>query len=114
VLCTKLTVAGGRKNVLPGTVRGSIYGFGGQHIYELMDEWHTKQSLKPEQEERPIWKQILQSRWMPGKLLSDEEYRDILKEKKLRLDVEIAVIDDNIAELRQQHEAEQKVVTSEL
>lgn len=36
--------------------------------------------------------------------LTDEEYEHVLEEKLLRLDTEIALIDDNIADLRAQKE----------
>lgn len=43
------------------------------------------------------WKQ---SRWSPLKRLTDDEYIDLMMEKKLKVSVEIALIDDRIAELR--------------
>lgn len=36
------------------------------------------------------------------KQLTDKEYENILEEKLLRLDAEIAIIDDNVAELKAQ------------
>lgn len=51
-------------------------------------------------------KSIFQSSWSPLKKLSDDEYRHMLDEKMLKIDVEIALIDDKIAELRASKAAE--------
>lgn len=40
------------------------------------------------------------SRLNPLRKLTDEEYMDMMREKKLKLDVDISLIDDRIAELR--------------
>lgn len=40
--------------------------------------------------------------------LTDEEYEQILEEKVLRIDVEIAIVDDKIATLRALKEEEMK------
>lgn len=42
------------------------------------------------------------------KRLTDQEYESILEEKLLRLDAEIAIIDENIAELKAQQEAQMR------
>jgi hypothetical protein len=38
------------------------------------------------------------------KVLSDEEYEDMLREKLLKVDAEIALVDENIAALRVQEQ----------
>jgi len=43
---------------------------------------------------------ILGSKYSPLTFLSDKEYETILEEKLLRIEAEIAVVDDNIKELR--------------
>lgn len=40
------------------------------------------------------------SKWSPLKKLTDEEYVDMMSEKILRVEADIALIDDRIAELR--------------
>ncbi|KAM0501248.1 hypothetical protein ACHAPB_005136 [Verticillium nonalfalfae] len=52
----------------------------------------------------PNSKSILQSKWSPLKKLTDDEYRHLMDEKVLRIDTEIALIDDKIAELRASHQ----------
>lgn len=46
-------------------------------------------------------KGFLQSKWSPVTFMTDEEYETILQEKLLRVEAEMAVIDDNIKELRE-------------
>lgn len=41
------------------------------------------------------------SRWSPIKQLSDQEYENILEEKLLRVEADIALIDDRVKELRE-------------
>jgi hypothetical protein len=45
-------------------------------------------------------KGFLRSKWSPVTYLSDQEYEKILQEKLLRVDAEIAVVDDTIREIR--------------
>lgn len=42
---------------------------------------------------------MAESKWVPLKSLSDDEYRGILGEKLLSIEAEIALIDDKIEEL---------------
>ena len=42
----------------------------------------------------------LDSKWSPMQRLSDKDYMHMVEEKILRLDAEIAIIDENIASLK--------------
>lgn len=42
----------------------------------------------------------LDSKWSPMQRLSDKDYLDKIEEKILRLDADIAIIDENIAALK--------------
>lgn len=48
------------------------------------------------------------TRWTPLKKLTDQEYKDMMFEKMLRIDADIALIDDRIVELRKQAEEESR------
>jgi hypothetical protein len=78
-------------------------GFLGQRGYTFLDGRNTE-AMKPrmEEEREPFWRRAMQSRWSPVKHLSHEEYKKVLEDKLLRVDAEIAVIDDDIAALRKQ------------
>jgi hypothetical protein len=60
----------------------------------LANQWSSRPTSNGESDS---W---LSSKWSPLKKLSDKEYIDMMEEKMLKLDVEIALIDDRITELR--------------
>ncbi|KAF2681524.1 hypothetical protein K458DRAFT_371967 [Lentithecium fluviatile CBS 122367] len=100
----------GSKNVIPGTIMFSLFGWGGQKAYNFLDERNSeavrKESLESEpvvKEERPtIMDRMAKSKWIPLKSLTDEEYEQIMGERLLRVEADIALIEDKIQELRKQ------------
>ncbi|KAK1996568.1 hypothetical protein LX36DRAFT_580138 [Colletotrichum falcatum] len=81
----------GPRNIVPGVIVFSLIGGTGQAFFNSMQD-------RPEVTEKK--KSIFDSSWSPLKKLSDDEYRDMIDEKMLKIDAEIALIDDKIAELR--------------
>lgn len=51
-------------------------------------------------------KSWLDSKWVPMTKLSDHEYEHYLEERLLKIDVELALIDENLAALRAQKEGQ--------
>ncbi|KAL8630539.1 hypothetical protein Q9189_003749 [Teloschistes chrysophthalmus] len=126
--CAALGTAyyGGRKNVIPGIIMFSLFGFVGQHIYNALDvrqdstialkdarsrdinsvttsrsDQIPSASTNPNKSlDQPIWRRVINSKWSPMKVLSDEEYERMLRQKLLRVDAEIAILDDDIAKAR--------------
>jgi hypothetical protein len=82
---------------------GSLTGYLGQKGYNMLDEKHTTAVTNPIVKE-PLWRRALNSRYSPMKVLSDEQYAAMLKEKLLRMDADIAVIDDDIAKWKKQQQ----------
>ncbi|KAJ3941512.1 uncharacterized protein N0V96_008223 [Colletotrichum fioriniae] len=82
---------GGPKNIIPGVIVFSLIGGTGQAFVNAAQG-------RPEVTEKK--KSIFESSWSPLKKLSDDEYRDMIDEKMLRIDAEIALIDEKIVELR--------------
>ncbi|KAH6664362.1 hypothetical protein F5X68DRAFT_265888 [Plectosphaerella plurivora] len=82
----------GPRNILPGVFMFSILGGGGQALVNFFHA--TDFSFKNR-------RSIFESKWSPLKKLSDEEYVEMMDEKILRIDAEIALIEEKIAELRQ-------------
>ncbi|KAL8842194.1 MAG: hypothetical protein Q9205_007095 [Flavoplaca limonia] len=116
----------GRANVIPGIIMFSLFGFAGQYIYNALDARHhntrgepstptmrikpsskadydtsTMQAAKPEE---PLWKRVLNSKWSPMKVLSDEQYEKILREKLLRVEAELAIVDDDIERVKRREQ----------
>ena len=48
---------------------------------------------------KPFLQRMADSKWIPLKSLSDDDYRGILGEKLLSIEAEIALLDEKIAEL---------------
>ncbi|GFF47777.1 hypothetical protein IFM58399_08133 [Aspergillus lentulus] len=85
---------GGR--LIPGVVVFSLLGYLGQRSYNAIDSWQMEHANTPS---KPILQRIADSKWIPLKTLSDDEYRGILSEKLLSIEAEIAIIDEKIEEL---------------
>ncbi|KAF6832212.1 hypothetical protein CPLU01_06311 [Colletotrichum plurivorum] len=88
----------GPKNIVPGVIVFSMVGAVGQAVVNA-----TQGSPTDVKQEK---KSIFESSWSPLKKLTDDEYRDMIDEKMLKIDVEIALVDDKIAELRASKVAE--------
>ncbi|KAL4903176.1 hypothetical protein BDW74DRAFT_156768 [Aspergillus multicolor] len=86
---------GGR--FIPGLVVFSLCGYLGQVSHNTIDKWQLEQAGKPS---KPFLTRMAESKWIPLKPLSDDEYRGILSEKLLTIEAEIALIDDKIEELQ--------------
>ncbi|KAM0428309.1 hypothetical protein ACHAPT_007210 [Fusarium lateritium] len=84
----------GPSNILPAMLVWTVVGAGGQMVANRIS------SRQPQvKDENNSW---FRSRWSPLKKLTDEEYTGMMSEKMLRIDADIALIDDRIAELRKQ------------
>ncbi|KAF4470886.1 hypothetical protein FALBO_2207 [Fusarium albosuccineum] len=83
----------GPSNILPAMFVWTVLGAGGQMIANRIV--NHKPKVK---DENDSW---FRSRWSPLKKLTDEEYTEMMSEKILRIDADIALIDDRIAELRE-------------
>ncbi|RYC63392.1 hypothetical protein CHU98_g2810 [Xylaria longipes] len=79
----------GPRNVLPGMLFFGTTGAGVSYMSQLIggNDSNPKTS----------W---LDSKWSPMQRLSDKDYMNKVEEKILRLDAEIAIIDDNIVSLK--------------
>lgn len=76
----------------------AVLGGAGQAIFNLADSQRgAKSNLPAEPLTRSRW---LDTKWSPVKVLSDDEYEGMLQEKLLRVNAEIALIDENIVELQ--------------
>jgi len=89
----------GRRNVLPGAIMFALFGATGQVVYNMADARNSERSQAPE-EERDLKNSWLNSKWSPMKVLSDAEYEAMLQEKLLRINAQIALVDENIEALR--------------
>lgn len=92
-----MLVTGGRKNVIPGAIMFALFGAAGQAVYNMADARNSELSQSPEKDLKDSW---LNSKWSPMKVLSDVEYEAMLQEKLLRINAQIALVDESIEALR--------------
>ena len=96
-----LGILGGR--LAPGLIVFSLLGYAGQRSYNALDAWQLGQANAPP---RPFLQQLAESKWIPLKSLSDEDYKAMLNQKILSIEIEMALIDDKIEELQKSKSAE--------
>ncbi|TVY84227.1 hypothetical protein LSUE1_G000540 [Lachnellula suecica] len=95
-------VRAGRVNTFPAVVMFSLLGAAGQAAHNRNTTRNADLSQTTPAKSEPFsW---MNSKWSPMKVLSDVEYEKMLQEKLLRVNAEIAMIDDNIAALRAQEQ----------
>ncbi|RFU34929.1 hypothetical protein B7463_g1413, partial [Scytalidium lignicola] len=90
----------GRGNIIPGAIMFAVFGAIGQTTYNIIDARNLKRAAE-DSTPKSSW---LNSRWSPVKVLSDAEYERMLQEKLLRVNAEIALVDESIAALRNDDE----------
>lgn len=74
----------------------SLLGYVGQLSYNAIDQWQLELANAPS---KSFLERMADSKWVPLKSLSDDEYKGILGEKLLGIEAEIALIDEKIEEL---------------
>ncbi|KAH7140673.1 hypothetical protein EDB81DRAFT_61622 [Dactylonectria macrodidyma] len=88
----------GPSNILPAIFCWTVFGAGGQMIVN-----HMATRAPKVKDENDSW---FRSKWSPLKKLTDAEYIDLMEEKILRVDADIALIDDRVSELRKKPQEE--------
>jgi hypothetical protein len=94
----------GPRNVLPGTIMFTLFGWTGQKGYNYLDSRNSQDlreqaQLKAKGEDKPkdtLVQKFAKSKWSPMSVLTDEQYEEMLQEKLLKVEAEIAIIDDRI------------------
>lgn len=101
----------GRRNILPATILWTLFGYVGQRVYNRLDAKHSEQvGVAAEEEamhsgmkeERGFWDKVAEMKWSPMKKLEDEEYANILREKLLGIDAQIALVDEEMERLKEE------------
>lgn len=83
----------------------SLVGYLGQTGFNIAENWHQENAGKEAAKPKSILERMAASKWIPLKALSDDDFRDILKEKVLSIEVEIALLDDKIRSLEEERNA---------
>ncbi|KAI9698641.1 MAG: hypothetical protein M1836_003750 [Candelina mexicana] len=99
----------GRSNVVPGTLMFSIFGLLGQSVYNRLDAQRLdlqQTASEGSKNSKTFWRRIADWNLSPMRVLTDEEYGAMLREKLLRANAEIAIIDESIDNLRKRADKE--------
>jgi hypothetical protein len=94
----------GPKNVIPGTIMFTLFGWSGQKGYNYLDkrnstEIRERADLRATGDDKPkdnLIQRLAKSKWSPMSVLTDEQYEEMLQEKLLKVEAEIAIIDERI------------------
>lgn len=89
-----------------GVFGGTLVGYVGQKGYNSMDRKNTQAIKTPVAPKEPLWRRMVNSKYSPMSVLTNKQYEEILQEKLLRVDTEIAIIDDDIAKLQKESKIE--------
>ncbi|KAL5114161.1 hypothetical protein ACEQ8H_007958 [Pleosporales sp. CAS-2024a] len=106
----------GPRNVIPGTIMFTLFGWGGQTGHHFLDrrnsqQLHERAQLRAVGADTPketLVQRFAKSKWSPMSVLTDEQYQDMLQEQLLRFEAEIAMIDEKIEGLRNMAAAEEE------
>lgn len=101
----------GRANVLPAALMWSLFGCVGQVAYNRYSAPSSQQQQQVVKE--GFWERMANKRWSPVTIMTDQEYANKLRDKLLRVDVEIALLDDKIAALKQEQLESEATKTKE-
>ncbi|KAJ0118404.1 hypothetical protein J7T55_009187 [Diaporthe amygdali] len=89
----------GPRSILPGAIVFSLLGAGGQLASNV---WSRSD---PSTKKTSSW---FTSKWSPMTKLSDEQYKEMLEERILRLEADLAILDENRAALVAEQESRAK------
>jgi len=77
----------------------ALFGAAGQKVYSMSEARKAVASEISPEPKKTSW---LDSKWSPMRLLSDTEYESMLQERLLRVNAEIALVDEHIEALQAQ------------
>lgn len=89
----------GPRSILPGAIVFSLLGAGGQLASNVWSRF------EPSTKKTSSW---FTSKWSPMTKLSDEQYKEMLEERILRLEADLAILDENRAALVAEQESRAK------
>ena len=110
-----IAITAGRRSFIPGTLVYALMGFVGQRAIIWADERHAR-SVEREKDEETAGREevergwidrVASMKWTGLTKLTNDEYAGILGEKMLKIEAQIAIIDEQIEELRLEKEKQQ-------
>jgi hypothetical protein len=90
----------------------SLAGFAGQWAHNAFDSSRTKREDGDLQPNKSFSERMSGRGWSLMKVMSDEEYKELLKKQQMVVDAEIAVLEDKITALRRQQQEDRGIEDS--
>jgi hypothetical protein len=81
---------------VPGLVVFSFLGYVGQSSWNMVERRRLESDGAPS---KSILQRMADSKWIPLRVLSDDEFKHLLNEKLLSIEAEIALLDEKIADM---------------
>ena len=86
----------------------TLLGYVGQSVYTVLDARHSEQVASDAQaaaegkqnDGKRCLERVAEMKWSPLTVLSDEDYGNMLREQLLRVDAEIALVDEEVERLK--------------
>ncbi len=86
----------------------TLFGYLGQTAYDALDSRNSEKVASDVQaaaegkktDAKRFWERIAEMKWSPLTAVSDEDYGNLLKEKLLRVEAEIALVDEEVERLK--------------
>ena len=82
----------------------TLYGWAGQHVYNFLDKRNSaelREQAQPDYKPKgTLMQRFAQSKWSPMSVLTDEQYEEMLQERLLKVEAEIAIIDERIEDVK--------------
>ena len=94
------SLAGGRGSTIPGMLVFSSAAALGQGVLNYREERLSMAMQSGSEKKEPLWRRLANTKYSPMTILSDEEYEKMLLDKLLRVEAEIAIIDDRVKALK--------------
>ena len=89
----------------------AIFGATGQAAYNRLDARKTEQGeLEKTSDVKRSW---MDSKWSPMRVLTDEEYVKMTEEKLLKINVELALVDEAIEGLKEMEKESKEAAATE-
>ena len=98
----------GRSNFLPGIVMFALFGGGGQMAVSRWGAGDEEEEGHDQTARRGrAWRWLGERSWVPFRMLGDEEYAGMLREKMMRVDAEVELLDEKLAALEKEEKEQQ-------
>lgn len=88
----------------------SLFGYVGQKTWNFVERRQQENDGKGP---KPILQRMADSKWIPLRSLSDDEFRNLLNDKLLSIEVDISLLDEKIESLDRERALEQSRKSAE-